>query len=58
MSGVNQYGSNLVSTSLVLIGACLFNCCLINEGNRIEIFYLRGRFVFEKLADFTYFVYI
>ena len=34
MSGVNQYGSSLVLRRLVLIGACLFKCCLINEENK------------------------
>ena len=33
MSGVNQYGSRLVLTRFFLIGACLFNCCTINEEN-------------------------
>ena len=30
MSGENQYGRRLVLTRLFLIGACLFNCCMIN----------------------------
>ena len=34
MSGVNQYGIRLVLTRLFLIGACLFNCYIINEEKR------------------------
>ena len=36
MSGVNQYGIRLVLTCLFLIGACLFNCCIINEEKRAK----------------------